>query len=234
MSAATAEVVICGAGIAGVAAAYHLAVRRGIARGGARGRAAAALAHQRQVRRVLPQLVAGSRRRHGALMNRSIDLMEELARESGNVFLHESARLSLRHRPARAGRPLRAAPPRRRPRSGPGRSACTLARGRPIGPRPPTGFEAQPIGTDVITEPSLIRRHFPYLPEDTVALLHARRCGWFSGQQLGMYMLERAREKGVRLIEGRVDAWTRRAGACAACAVSGRERRRARSARRAS
>src|SRR6266545_1434980 len=30
MSAATAEVVICGAGMAGVAAAYHLTVRRGI------------------------------------------------------------------------------------------------------------------------------------------------------------------------------------------------------------
>ena len=38
-----------------------------------------------------------------------------------------------------------------------------------------------------------------------MALLHARRCGWFSGQQLGMYLLERAREKGARLVEGRVE-----------------------------
>ena len=30
MSSSTAEVVICGAGIAGIAAAYHLAVRRGV------------------------------------------------------------------------------------------------------------------------------------------------------------------------------------------------------------
>jgi sarcosine oxidase subunit beta len=30
MRAPTAEVVICGAGMAGIAAAYHLAVRRGI------------------------------------------------------------------------------------------------------------------------------------------------------------------------------------------------------------
>jgi glycine/D-amino acid oxidase-like deaminating enzyme len=62
------------------------------------------------------------------------------------------------------------------------------------------------VGADVITDRSLIRRHFPYLAEDTVALLHARRCGWFSGQQLGMYLLERAREKGARLVEGRVEA----------------------------
>ena len=71
-------------------------------------------------------------------------------------------------------------------------------------PQPLEGFEDQPDGVDVITEPALVRRHFPYLAEDTVAVLHARRCGWFSGQQLGMYMLERAREKGVRLVEGRV------------------------------
>src|SRR5260370_30434330 len=56
---------------------------------------------------------------------------------------------------------------------------------------------------EVGNDRSLIRRHFPYLAEETVALLHARRCGWFSGQQLGMYMLERAREAGVRLTEGR-------------------------------
>ena len=30
MSASRAEVVICGAGIGGIAAAYHLAVRRGV------------------------------------------------------------------------------------------------------------------------------------------------------------------------------------------------------------
>ena len=72
-------------------------------------------------------------------------------------------------------------------------------------PAPAVGYEEQPIGTDVITDPSLIRRHFPYLAPDTVALLHARRCGWFSGQQLGMYMLERARDQGVRLIDGRVE-----------------------------
>src|SRR2546429_6032775 len=79
------------------------------------------------------------------------------------------------------------------------------SRGSASRPSPPDGFEDQPTGTDVITDHTLVRRHFPELAEDTVALLHARRCGWFSGQQLGMYLLERAREKGVRLVEGRVE-----------------------------
>ncbi|HTG11121.1 MAG TPA: FAD-dependent oxidoreductase, partial [Candidatus Eisenbacteria bacterium] len=90
-------------------------------------------------------------------------------------------------------------------------------------PAPATGYEGQPIGTDVITDASLIRRHFPYLAQDTVALLHARRCGWFSGQQLGMYMLERARDKGVRLIEGRVERVETAGGRVTGVAVSGRD-----------
>jgi glycine/D-amino acid oxidase-like deaminating enzyme len=52
----------------------------------------------------------------------------------------------------------------------------------------------------------MIRRYFPYLSQNTVALIHARRCGWFSVQQLGMYMLDRAREHGAKLISGRVEA----------------------------
>src|SRR2546430_438096 len=102
MSAPTADVVICGAGIAGVAAAYHLAVRRGVT---------------------------------------DVVLVDE---------------------------------------------------------RPPLS-----LTSDKSTE--CYRNWWPGPGDDMVALLHARRCGWFSGQQLGMYLLERAREKGVRLVEGRVE-----------------------------
>ncbi|HYU15270.1 MAG TPA: FAD-dependent oxidoreductase, partial [Candidatus Acidoferrum sp.] len=53
-------------------------------------------------------------------------------------------------------------------------------------------------------------------------LLHARRCGWFSGQQLGMYLLERARDKGARLYEGRVVGVDAAGGRVRAVTVSGR------------
>src|SRR5882672_12761411 len=86
MSAQSAEVVICGAGIAGIATAYHLAVRRGVK--------GIVLIDE------LPPLSLTSDKSAEcyrnwwpgpgtdmvALMNRSIDLLEELARESGNVF----------------------------------------------------------------------------------------------------------------------------------------------------
>ena len=82
----TAEVVVCGAGIGGVAAAYHL-VRRGIT--------SVVLIDERPPLSLTSDKSAESYRNWWpgpgnamvALMNRSIDLMEELARESGNVFL---------------------------------------------------------------------------------------------------------------------------------------------------
>jgi glycine/D-amino acid oxidase-like deaminating enzyme len=204
MGAATAEVVICGAGMAGIAAAYHLAVRRGI--GGI------VLVDERSPLTLTSDKSAESYRNWWpgpgdsmvALMNRSIDLMEELARESGNAFLmNRRGYLFATAQPEQVDRYVRAAEAAAGFGAGPVRMHRTSA--DTYQPASPMGYEAQPIGTDVITDPDLIRRHFPYLAADTVALLHARRCGWFSGQQLGMYMLERARENGVRLIEGRAE-----------------------------
>ncbi len=195
---------ICGAGIAGVATAYHLAVRRGTAD--------IVLVDERPPLTLTSDKSTECYRNWWpgpgdamvAVMNRSIDLLEELARESGNVFcLNRRGYLFVTAEPGRVPRFIQAAEEAASLGAGPVRLHATAS--SEYRPAPADGFEDQPTGADVITDPALIRRHFPYLADDTVALLHARRCGWFSGQQLGMYMLERAREKGVRLVEGRVD-----------------------------
>jgi glycine/D-amino acid oxidase-like deaminating enzyme len=72
-------------------------------------------------------------------------------------------------------------------------------------PAPARGFEEQPTGSDLITDQGLIRREFPYLSERTVAVVHPRRCGWLSAQQLGMHMLEQAREHGTALFQARLE-----------------------------
>src|SRR5262245_9066441 len=221
MSKRAAEVVICGAGIAGIAAAYHLAVRRGL-----RGivlideRPPLSLTSDKSTE-CYRNWWPGPGDAMIALMNRSIDLLEELARESGNAF-----RLN------RRGYLFATADPRRVPELV---SAAQDAAGRGAGPARvhrsigsdyrlarAEGFEEEATGSDVITEPALLRRHFPYLAGDVVAVLHARRCGWFSGQQLGMYLLERAREAGVRLIEGRVEGVDLRGGRVRAVEVAAR------------
>jgi glycine/D-amino acid oxidase-like deaminating enzyme len=201
----TAEVVICGAGIAGIAAAYHIAVRRGISD--------VVLVDERPPLSLTSDKSAECYRNwwpgpgddQVALMNRSIDFLEELARESDNRFrMNRRGYVFVTNDEARVDVLARA-----------GAEAAALGSGafrRHDGgqsdyqPSPAEGFDDQPLGSDLLTDPALIRTHFPYLAPNTRALLHARRCGWFSGQQLGMYMLERARDKGVRLVEGRVEA----------------------------
>ena len=204
MGSTSAEVVICGAGIAGVAAAYHLAVRRGV-----RG---VVLVDERPPLTLTSDKSTECYRNWWpgpgddmvALMNRSIDILEELARESGNVFrLNRRGYLFATAEPGRIAQFERAASAAAALGAGPLRLHARAA--SDYRPAAAEGFDSTLTGTDVITEPSLIRRYYPWLAPDTVALLHARRCGWFSGQQLGMYLLERAREHGVRLVEGRVE-----------------------------
>jgi glycine/D-amino acid oxidase-like deaminating enzyme len=204
-SANAAELVVCGAGIAGVAAAYHLAVRRGVRD--------VVLVDERPPLTLTSDKSAECYRNWWpgpgdamvAAMNRSIDLLEELAHESGNVFrmnrrgylfaTADPARVPLFARAAEEAAALGVGPVRRHERPG-----------SDYDPAPDAAFDTPRTGTDLVTDRALIRRHFGWLADDTVALLHARRCGWLSGQQLGMYMLERARDKGVRLLEGRVVA----------------------------
>jgi glycine/D-amino acid oxidase-like deaminating enzyme len=219
MSAHTAEAVICGAGIAGIATAYHLA-RRGVTD--------VVLVDERPPLSLTSDKSTECYRNWWpgpgdamvAAMNRSIDLLEELARESGNVFgLNRRGYLYATADPARVPLLTRAAEEAAALGAGPVRVHAVAGEYRPA---PPAGFEGQPTGADVITDRATIRQHFPYLTEETVAVLHARRCGWFSGQQLGMYLLERARDKGARLVAGRVEGLDTRGGRVHAVIVNGR------------
>lgn len=217
-----AEVVICGAGIAGVAAAYHLAVRRGMP--------GVVLVDERPPLTLTSDKSTECYRNWWpgpgdamvAVMNRSIDLLEELARESGNVFrMNRRGYLFATADPARVPAFIAAADEAASLGAGAARLHATAA--SDYAPAHAEGFDDAPIGSDVITEPALIRRYFRYLAADTVAVLHARRCGWLSGQQLGMYMLERARERGVQLVEGRVDAIDATGGHVRAVQVAARD-----------
>src|SRR5215467_6646990 len=204
MAQSSAEIVICGAVIACVAAAYHLAVRRGLRD--------VVIVDERPPLTLTSDKSAECYRNWWpgpgndmvALMDRSIDLLEELAAESDNVFrLNRRGYLFATASEPRVGAFIAAAEEAAHLRAGPVRHHATASSDYQLSAS--EGFERTLRGTDIITEPALIRRHYPWLAADTIALLHARRCGWFSGQQLGMYLLEQARVHGVRLLEGRVE-----------------------------
>lgn len=202
-----ADVVICGAGIAGVSAAYHLA-RRAARK--------IVLIDERPPLTLTSDMSSECYRNWWPgpadamirLMNRSIDLLEDLARESGNVFnLNRRGYVYVTADPAAAL--VESAKQTAAMGAGPLRVHPGASEYQPASPE---GFEGEPQGADLIVEPSLIRKHFPYLTHKARALLHVRRCGWMSAQQLGMRMLEQARAAGVVLVKGRVSAVAQQGG----------------------
>jgi glycine/D-amino acid oxidase-like deaminating enzyme len=206
MPQATADVVICGAGIAGIAAAYHLTVRQGVKK--------VVLVDERVPLTLTSDKSTECYRNWWpgpgdamvSLMNRSIDLMEELAYESGNIFnLNRRGYLFTTADPARIDTFKRAAEESAKLGAGPVRYHTGQAGESTYVPATPEGFADPLTGADLILDPALIRQQFPYLSERTVAVLHARRCGWFSGQQFGMYLLEQARAHGAKLVSGRLE-----------------------------
>lgn len=210
-------ILICGAGIAGISAAYHLAV-------------------QQRVRSVMlvderPPLSLTSDKSTEAyrnfwpgpdgamvqMMNRSIDLLEQVASQTGNrIRMNRRGYLFATGDPRRvadwhraAENAARAGAGEVRFHAGGGDAGPGPVASPPVGtatyvPHSPHEFRGQPDGVDIITDKALIRRHFPYLTEKTLGVMHVRRAGWLSAQQLGAYLLERAREAGVQLVSDQV------------------------------
>ncbi len=69
---------------------------------------------------------------------------------------------------------------------------------------PSAVWNAAPDGVDVLCDRDLIRRTFPVYADDVSTVIHIRRAGDISGQQLGQFMLERLRASGGRVIAGSV------------------------------
>lgn len=197
------KIVICGAGIAGVAAAYQLAVAHGASDVTIVEQGNPLSLTSDKSTEAYRNWWPGPDRAMTAFMNRSIDLIEKIARATDNrinlnrrgyvfatadtskiEFLSTMARMA----ETRGGGPARL------------HDTATSV----YEPAAERGFDSAINGADVITDRNLIRKHFPYLAPQTIALAHARRAGWLSAQQLGAVMLEASRERGAKLLRGRV------------------------------
>ena len=199
-----ADVLICGAGIAGVVAAYHLCVRQGIKN--------VVLVDER------PPLTLTSDKSTECyrnwwpgpgdtmvrFMNRSIDLLEELAEESGNYFhMNRRGYVYLTAVPEQAASFQETAAAISALGAGPlrihdGHHETVYQ------PHAAHDYRHQPDGADLILDPALIHAQFPFISDTAIAALHPRRCGWLSAQQLGMYLLDQARAHGAQIVRGRV------------------------------
>jgi sarcosine oxidase, subunit beta len=201
-----ADVVICGAGIAGVATAYHLTVKSGVSN--------VLLVDPR------PPLTLTSDKSTECyrnwwpnapmvgLMNRSIDLLEAMAHESDNAF-HLSRQGYLY---------VTADPARLQAMADEGDSISNLGAGelrRHPGASDYRSTEqpGSPEGADLFIDGDELRRFYPFLTQRAVGGIHARRAGWFSAQQLGAWMIDRALHNGLSIVKAAVSQVSAQGGA---------------------
>lgn len=199
----TADVVVCGAGIAGLAAAYHLCARHRV------GRVVI-------VDELPPMSMTSDKGTQGyrnwwpgpddtmfRFVSRSIDLLDATAHESGNVFrLNRRGYLFATANEAELARLETTA--RQVSAFGMGdirvhRSLTTYS------PAPPEGFADEPTGADLLVG-DVARAAFPYLSAEMVGALHVRRAGFMSGVNLGAWFLAQAAAFGATYIRDRVES----------------------------
>lgn len=195
-----AEIVICGAGVAGVSAAYHLVVRHGVRD--------VVLVDERPPLSLTSAFGTEAYRNWWPdapmfrFISRSIDLMEELAGESGNAI-----RMNRRGYVFLTGDPGRVPELEKEAEAvtGAGGGALRVHRGGgSYVPSRPEGLEPDLAGADLLLDREAIARLFPFLTHDTAAMLHVRRCGWVDVPALGQWMLDRIAAGGGRLVRDRI------------------------------
>jgi glycine/D-amino acid oxidase-like deaminating enzyme len=196
-----ADVVICGAGIAGAAAAYHLAVRHRIPR--------VVVVDERDPLTLTSDKGTQAYRNWWPgpddtmlrLVSRSIDLLEDSAAECGNTFrMSRRGYVFATANEAQAARLLATA----NQVSELGMGSLRVHPGTdPYRPALAEGYADQPVGADLLRGDE-VHRVYPYLAPDTVAALHIRRAGWVSAVALGSWFLTQAIAAGAAFVRGRV------------------------------
>lgn len=206
----TERTIVVGAGIIGIATAYYLAKNHGQNR--------TTLVDRSQPLEFTSAQSGENYRNwwpHPAMVtftNRSIDLMEEIAIGSGNRINMNRRGYALATRDNGIDELVSQL------RFGFGEEADSLLRhhdgpsAHGYAPFDDSDWKSAPHGVDIIRNQALIRDRFPGYDPDIQSVIHIRRGGDISGQQLGMHMLEYLGSAGVRVKAGEVKAITENAG----------------------
>jgi glycine/D-amino acid oxidase-like deaminating enzyme len=199
-----ADIIVIGAGMAGAAAAYHLAVRRGVRR--------VLLIDEREPLTLTSDKGTQAYRNWWPgpdatmlrYMTRSIDLLDEMADESANAF-----------RMNRRGYVFVTADEEGVDRlRGTAREVSSFGMGElrehdgdapDYHPSSPEGYAGVLEGADLLSG-AAARRAFPGLGPEAGTALHVRRAGWFNAIALGAWLVKRALGAGVTFVRDRVTA----------------------------
>ena len=195
-----AHIAIIGAGIAGIATAYHLAVRHGcknvILMDCAPPMSFTSAQSGENYRDWWPHPVMSR------FINHSIDLMEQIAAETDNRIHLTRRGYALATREGGADAMVAALP---------SQSSADAVRvhdkaSSTYQPADTAHWHQAPEGVDVLAGGALVHKAFPQFGRDITAVAHIRRAGDVSGQQLGSVMLEAFKAADGRLVQADVAA----------------------------
>jgi len=191
------DVAIIGAGNIGIAVAYYLITRHGLKD---------VVLIEAGDPMALTSAQSGENYRNWwphpvmtAFTDHSIDLLEEIARASGNRIHMTRRGYALA---TRRSAPEDLLAELHRGYGGGSADRIRIHGGAPANsyrPAVSADWTTAPEGVDVLTDRRLIQAHFPSLAPDVETIIHIRRAGDISGQQLGQFMLETIRAAGGRV-----------------------------------
>ncbi|MBS0223223.1 MAG: FAD-binding oxidoreductase [Proteobacteria bacterium] len=199
-----ADVAVVGAGIVGIACAYYLAISK---------RAPKVVIIDPLAPMSLTSAASGENYRNWwphqvmtEFTDFSTDLMEEISRQSNNQ-LHMTRRgYALATRLADPDTLLRQL------YEGYGADGGAKIRwhkkgsGTKYQPALSADWQSAPDGVDVIQDRAILDSYFPSFDKEVSTVLHIRRAGDISGQQMGSFMLHKIRELGGSVVQGKVVA----------------------------
>ena len=203
MKYSSCQIAIIGTGIVGIATAYYLAKNHGLTD---------IVLIDRNQPMTFTSAQSGESYRNWwphpvmvAFTNRSIDLLEDIATESNNLIKMNRRGYSLVTRNTDIDEIIKQL------HAGLGATADDLIRYHTSSASPQyqspvdPDWESAPSGVDILQNQGLIRRIFPSYALDIQTVIHIRRGGDISGQQLGMHMLETLKGTELTRITGSVE-----------------------------
>jgi len=200
------EIVVIGAGVAGIATAYYLCTEY--------GKRSVLMVDGRQPMSFTSAQSGDNYRNwwpHPTMVeftNASIDLMERIAVESSNVL-----QLTRRgYAAATRNADIDALIADLRAGYGSGDSSLVRIHNNPSAENyqvpEASHWKDAPDGVDVLSNRQLIQKTFPSFSNDVASVVHIRRAGEISSQQMGQYMLGRISEAGGNRLRGRLQGVT--------------------------
>jgi glycine/D-amino acid oxidase-like deaminating enzyme len=226
MKKLSADVVVCGAGIAGASAAYHLAKKQEIRKVLIVDQQAPLTLTSDKSTEAYRNWWPGPGNTMVRFINRSIDLLEQLAAESDNYFnMSRRGYVFLTARPEQAKVMERVAKEISDLGAGPIRTYRGVTDDPAYPPCRPKGFDTSLNGAELVLDSAQVRKQYPFIKDTAIAMLHVRRCGWLSAQQLGMYLLQQAKGAGTQYLMGRVSGVRMGKGGIESVQVTGEEQK---------